>query len=200
LFFAALLCSQSICAETSNQSSHIERQVKAAYLYKFASYVEWPEEAFSRPDSPLVIGLIGSDALADELQQVIAGHTANGRQLSTRKLKRGDSLSGLQILFIGRLEKAHLIEIFAEAKNRPLLTVTESEEAHALGSMINFVMSGGRLRFEVSLAPVTHGHLKVSARMLTAASKVVPGALRDSNSIRFDTNWLASSGRRSSNL
>jgi hypothetical protein len=176
VFIAALFCTQTASAQTSEQSNYLERQVKAAYLYKFASYVEWPEGVFAGSDSPLIIGVIGADAVADELDRIVAGHTANGRPITTRKLKHGDPLSGLHILFIGRIEKGHVVETLAEAKNQPLLTVTESEEAHALGSMINFVVSNDRLRFQVALTPVNISHLKISARMLTAAYKVVPSS------------------------
>jgi hypothetical protein len=171
----SLLFTYPALAQTSAQSSSLERQVKAAYLYKFASYVEWPESALSHQDSPLIIGIIGADAVADELEHIAAGHTINGRAVITRKLRRGDSLTGLHMLFIGHLEKSHLVEIFSEAKSKPLLTVTESEDAHALGSMINFVATDDRLRFEVALAPAGVAGLKISARMLTAAYKVRPG-------------------------
>ncbi len=173
---ATLLCTQGIYAQALTQSGNVERQVKAAYLYKFSSYVEWPEGTFSHADSPLVIGVAGADAVADELERIVAGHTVNGRAIITRKIKRGESLAGLHMLFIGRMEKAQLVELFSETKNKPLLTITESEEAHALGSMINFVITDDRLRFEVALAPVESGGLKISARMLTAAYKVKPGA------------------------
>ncbi|MGZ3239741.1 MAG: YfiR family protein [Burkholderiaceae bacterium] len=176
LLLLACLFSYGVLAQTSAQSTNLELQVKAAYLYKFASYVEWPDRTFSHQDSPLVIGVIGADAVADELEHIVAGHTINGRAIIARKLKRGDPLTGLHMLFIGRLEKAHLLELFSEAKSKPLLTVTESEDAHALGSMINFVVTDDRLRFEVALAPVSVGGLKISARMLTAAYKVTPGA------------------------
>jgi hypothetical protein len=175
IIFISFLFSYAALAQTSVQSADLERQVKAAYLYKFAGYVEWPEGAFPHQDSPLVIGIIGADAVADELEHIAAGHTINGRNVITRKLKRSDSLAGLHMLFIGRIEKSHLIEIFSEAKNKPLLTITESEDAHALGSMINFVVSDDRLRFEVALVPAGVAGLKISARMLTAAYKVRPG-------------------------
>jgi len=174
--FVFLLCLLGAPGQASAQPDNIERQVKAAYLYKFASYVEWPGAAFADAGSPLVIGVIGADALAGELDQIVAGHTVHGRPVVTRKLKRGDKLSDLHILFIGRLDKVHLLELLSEAKRHPLLTVSESEETHALGSMINFVITGDRIRFQVALEPVGAARLKISARMLTAAYKIVPGS------------------------
>jgi hypothetical protein len=155
------------------QSDTSEVRVKAAFLYKFGSYVEWPEGVFARPDSPVAIGVMGADALAEELAQIAAGHSVNGRPVSVRRLRAGDSIAGLQVLFIGRADAARLAEILASAKGRPLLTVTESEQALELGSMINFVVVDDKVRFDVALVPADLGSLKISARLLGVARKVV---------------------------
>jgi hypothetical protein len=150
----------------------LERQVKAAYLYKFAGFVEWPEGSFARPDSALVIGVLGADALAEQLEQSVAGHTAGGRAIVVRKLRRGEALAGLHILFIGAMERAALQEALAASRGQALLTVSDSDEAHALGSMVNFVVADDKLRFEVALKPVASARMRISARMLSAAYKV----------------------------
>src|SRR5438034_9980654 len=76
-----------------------EYRVKAAFLYKFGSYIEWPDRRFARPDSPLAIGVMGANALADELAQIVAGRSVNGRAVQVRKLRPGDPIAGLHILF-----------------------------------------------------------------------------------------------------
>lgn len=154
----------------------IERQVKAAYLYKFGSYVEWPERAFTSPDSPVRIGLIGADAMADELAQMVAGRTINGRQVVVRKLRREDVIAGFNILFVGHSNNARLAEILAMTKGQPMLTVTESDDGIAAGSMINFVVVGGKVRFEASPKAAGLSNLNISARLLAAAYKVAQGA------------------------
>lgn len=154
----------------------IERQVKAAYLSKFGSYVEWPPQTFASPESPLRIGIIGADMMADDLAQMLAGRTVNGRQVTVRKLRREDSFDGLNILFIGRSNNNRLADILATTKTLPILTVTESDEALALGSTINFVIVNGRVRFEVAPKTAGQGQLNISARLLAAAYKVAQGA------------------------
>jgi hypothetical protein len=158
------------------QSSPLEREIKAAYLYKFAGFVEWPEGSFSAADSPLQIGVAGNDHLADQVEQMVAGRTVNGHALTVRRLRRGDSLAGLHILFIGTLERAAQGELLAAARAMPLLTVTDSADAAAQGCMINFIIADDKLRFEVALRPVNFSRLRISARMLAAAFKVVGGA------------------------
>jgi hypothetical protein len=150
----------------------LERQVKAAYLYKFAGFVEWPEGSFARPDSPVVIGVAGADALAEQLEQTVAGHTANGRSLVVKRVRRGDSLAGIHMLFISSQDKALAQELLAASRGQPVLTVTDADETHGLGSMINFVIADERLRFEVSLKHALASRLKISARMLAAAYRV----------------------------
>jgi len=167
----AALAVDSSKAQSEVQAS--EYRVKAAFLYKFGGYIEWPDGAFERADSPVAIGVMGADALADELVQIVAGRNVNGRPISVRRLRAGDSIAGLHVLFIGRADSGRLAEILAEAKGHPLLTVTESDQALDLGSMINFVVVEDKVRFDVALVPASLGSLKISARLLAVARKVV---------------------------
>ena len=175
-FLLALLiasgCAGPCLAQSDLQSA--EYKVKAAFLYKFAGYIEWPSDVFERPESPIVIGVAGADALSDELAQVVTGRSIGGRPVEVRKLRRGAPSSGLQILFVGRSDRGSS-DVLASAKGRPVLTVTESEDAFALGSMINFVIVDDRVRFDVALREAEMANLKVSARLLRVARKVLGG-------------------------
>lgn len=173
VFWVALLLAALLPLFAHAQSaSSLERQVKAAYLYKFAGFVEWPEGSFTRPDAPVVIGVAGADPLAEQLEQTVAGHTANGRPLQVRRIKRGDSLAGVHILFIPAQDKGLAQELLAASRGQPVLTVTDGDETFGMGSMINFVIADERLRFEVSLKHAAVARLKISARMLSAALRV----------------------------
>jgi hypothetical protein len=151
-----------------------EYKVKAAFLYKFASYIEWPSEVFERPESPIVIGVAGADAMSDQLAQDVAGRSIGGRPVEVRKLRRGVPLSGLHVLFVGRSDRGSS-DVLASTKGRPVLTVTESEDAFALGSMINFVVIDDRVRFDVALREAEIANLKVSSRLLRVARRVLGG-------------------------
>jgi hypothetical protein len=171
---AAAICVLAVdCSRAQSEVQPPEYRIKAAFLYKFGGYIEWPERAFARADSPIAIGVMGADALADELAEIVAGRNVNGRPVSVRKLRAGDSIAGLHVLFIGRSDSGRLPEILAAAKGRPLLTVTESEQALDLGSVINFVVVDDKVRFDVALVPAEQGSLKISARLLAVARKVV---------------------------
>ena len=150
-----------------------ETQIKAAFLYKFSGFVEWPPKAFARPDSPFTIGVIGADELATDLEQIVKGRTVLERAVVVRRMRRGESVAGIQMLFIGQAEGTRLAEILAIAKGQSVLTVTESENALSHGSMINFVFVDDKVRFDVALPQAERGALKISARLLAVARKVL---------------------------
>jgi len=160
------------CAAQSDAQT-AEYRVKAAFLYKFGGYVEWPQGVFAKPDSPIAIGVIGADALAEELARIVAGRTINGRPVTVRKLRPGEAVARLHVLFVGRSDSSRLADILAAEKGQPLLTVTESEEALELGSMINFVVVEEKVRFDIAPPPSESSNLKISARLLGVARKVV---------------------------
>jgi nitroreductase len=147
-----------------------EVQVKAAYLYKFAGFVDWPASAFARPDSPLVIGVAGSDELAGQLEQVVAGRSVGNHPLAVRRLRRGDALAGLHVLYIAGTDRNAAAELLASARGLPLLTVGDGAEEP--NNMIRFVVVGQHLRFEIALGQVAPSGLKISARLLAAALRV----------------------------
>lgn len=149
-----------------------EQQVKAAFLSKFGSYVEWPARVFAGPDSPIRIGVMGDDVIAAELQQLASGRTAADRGMLVRKLARGEPLQDLHILFVGRPDAGKLDEILARAKGQPLLVVTDSDNALARGSIINFVLVQDKVRFDVAMAAAEQGNLRISSRLLAVARQV----------------------------
>jgi len=157
-------------AQADNSSA--ESQVKAAFLYKFLNFVEWPPQSFASGDSPIVIGVVGADRIAEELALVLANRNANGRPVVARRLQRGDSVAGLHMLFIGRAE-TRANDWLNAAKTQPLLTVSETDDAFAQGSTINFVVVENKVRFDVALRPAEQGNLKISSRLLAVARKVV---------------------------
>jgi hypothetical protein len=171
LLVMATLLPWSAAALAQPQGS-IENQVKAAYLFKFAGFVEWPEGAFARTDSALQIGVSGNDGLAEQLEQMVAGRTVGGHAILVRKLRRGDPVGGIHILFVGAGERAAVIDMLAAARGQSVLTVSDADDGIALGCMIAFVVAQDRLRFDVALGLVNSSRLRISARMLAAANRV----------------------------
>jgi hypothetical protein len=173
LLGSALIAFAGLAPAQSGQSL-TEVQVKAAFVYKFGAFVEWPATAFSSPGAPLAIGVLGADDLAEELERVVAGRKVHDRAVAVRRLQRGESFAGLHVLFVGGSEGPRLAQILERARGQPVLVVTDAPHGPPPpGSMINFVPENDRVRFDVALAPAEEGLLKISARLLAVARKVI---------------------------
>jgi hypothetical protein len=149
--------------------------VKAAFLYKFASYVEWPASADNSAGAPITIGVAGADPFAAELTEITRGRTVAGRSINVRRVGADDSFEGLQILFIGNQSRAAERGLLDSARSRPILTVTESAGALDAGSIINFTQENDRVRFEISLYAAEQSMLKLNSRLLAVADSVHRG-------------------------
>lgn len=150
----------------------LELQVKAAYLYKFAGYVEWPTSALASDRSPIVFGVMGDDPLAENLEDLIKHRGEDARPVVVLRLKPFEPMPDVQVLFIGRSESDHLGPLIRIAREKPVLVVTDTQGALALGSMINFETVEGRVRFEVGLASAQKCGLTMSSRLLAVAQTV----------------------------
>jgi len=151
-----------------------EQTIKAAYLYKFADYVEWPPDILGDPDVPLTIGVIADDRLARELTEMTRGRVAHGRSILVRRVTPREPLEGMHVLFVGSAGTESLPDLTAAARQHAVLVVTESGNALDLGSVINFRAINQRIRFEVSLDSADRSGLKLSSRLLAVAVHVQP--------------------------
>ena len=162
------------CARAESDTTTAEYRIKAAFLFKFVGFVDWPPATFDRADAPFTIGVLGGPTLGNELEQIAAGRQVNGHPVRVRLLGRGDSSAGLQVLFVGRSEAARLNAVAVAAEGMPTLVVSESDGALALGSAINFVVVDDKVRFDVALHSINRAGLKISARLLAVARVVQP--------------------------
>ncbi|UXI70046.1 YfiR family protein [Tahibacter amnicola] len=160
---------------TGAQESVAEQRVKAAFIYKFAGYVDWPSGAFTSPDAPIVFGVLGEETVARELEVLAEGRQVGTHPLQVRTLGPDDPLDGVHVFFIGNSVAGRLADILGATNGSPVLIVTESDRALNLGSVINFVMTDGRVRFEISTASADRRAIKLSSRLLAVAQNVRQG-------------------------
>jgi hypothetical protein len=174
LLSAAALATALVAAVSAHaQREAPEASVKAAFLYKFANYVEWPANAFASPSAPLVIGVAGAGEIAADLERIVPGRSVAGHPVTVRRVHEGEPLRGIHILFVGR-DEAAIATLVRDAREQGVLTVTEGERGLEMGSAINFVTAGERVAFEVSLDAAEKGGHRISSRMLAVARRVVP--------------------------
>ena len=149
----------------------LEHEIKAAFVFKFLSFVEWPAQAFARPETPIAIGVLGAEEVYSELQEIVPGRVVQGRPVTVRGVREGESVNGLHVLYVGRGGGPALVRL---GQPRSLLTITEWDGALDQGGIINFVRSEGRVRFEVALDTAERRGLRISSRMLAVAHNVRP--------------------------
>jgi hypothetical protein len=160
----------AIPAFGAEDASYSEDVVKAAYLHRFAAYVEWPMPA--RPATPFTIGVLGSDAVLAQLQRLLPEINIQGRPASARAVKNAADLEDVSILYVAPGRLAGAKAILAAAKSRAVLLVTDDPDGLASGGVINFVRMGSNVRFEVSQPAADRSHLKIDAALLSVAAHV----------------------------
>ena len=150
-----------------------EHEVKAAFLFKFLDYVEWPASALGAA-SPIVVGVLGSDAIADDLRAIVARRRSGQHPVEVRRVDMTDALDGVNVLFVGAGAASALPRLAPAAHQRSVLVVTDFANALSQGSVINLVVAEDRVRFEVSLETAERNGLKLSSRLLSVALRVRP--------------------------
>jgi hypothetical protein len=156
-------------AQTEDRA--LEQRVKAAFLYRFADFVVWPDSAFAKPDSPFVIAVAGAEGIAEHLRSITTGRTVGGRPIEIRRVSPADPPPAAHILFISGSDRARMRELLRTAP-RNSLVVTEVDGALDQGSVINFVIAEDRVRFEISLESAEKRGLRLSSRLLAVARSV----------------------------
>ncbi len=150
-----------------------EYQIKAAFLFNFAKFVEWPPSSFSDASAPLRICVFGRDPFGDELLNITKDKTVNGRRLEVDQGVDLQAARTCQILFIGSSEKRRMKEVLASLSGTSVLTVAENEGFAEQGGMINFVLEKSRVQFEVNRKTAEQAGLKISSKLLSVAKLVV---------------------------
>lgn len=148
-----------------------EAQVKAAYVYNFVKYVEWPATAFATAQSPVVLCVSAGDGLRGAFA-AIDGKQAQGRALQLRRAVRPDEYRACHILFVPESEERGAAELLRRVGSLPVLTVGEHDGFTAAGGVIGFVVRDDRVQFEINPDAAARADLKVSSRLLQLATIV----------------------------
>ena len=179
-YMVAVLLSFSLAfgasAQSADSSASSEYLVKAGFIYNFAQLVQWPATSFPQPDSPIVIGILGTDPFGGTIDRVIENKKLDGRNLVIKRLKWGKDLKDLRecnILFVSSSEKQRQSDIINTVKWLPILTIGETAGFAAGGGIINLTLEGNKVRFEVNVEAARQANLNISSRLL-ALARIVP--------------------------
>jgi hypothetical protein len=150
----------------------LEDQVKAAYIYNFVAFTEWPATAFSDPAAPLRICLAGDEAFGATLESTVRGERVLGHPVTVEPLSGLDHVVQCHVLFIGRAPAARATELIKAADDSPVLTIGESSTFLKSGGIVNFVSEAGHVRFDVNRSRFEAQGLRLSSRLLKLARSV----------------------------
>jgi hypothetical protein len=146
-----------------------EYRLKAAFLFNFAKFVEWPPEAFAETNSPFVIGVLGDSPFGEELAQTVGGKDINAHPITLQTFRVAAEATNCHLLFVSTSEQKRLLEIIPRLRGAAILTVGETERFIEAGGMINFVSENHKIRFQINDDAAKGARLKISSKLLSLA-------------------------------
>jgi len=146
-----------------------EYDVKAAFLFNFIQFVEWPQRAFATPSAPLVIGIYGNDPFGASLDRIIKGEVIRGRKLLVKRIKHPEEAKSCQVLFICKSESSRVEEDLALVRGAGVLTVGDADRFVAQGGIIGFTMLENNVRFQINPENAQREQLIISSKLLRLA-------------------------------
>jgi hypothetical protein len=167
--FTLSFCADTLLAQTVAK----EYRIKAAFLFNFIQYVEWPPDTFKDAHDPLTYCTIGDDPFQGMLDESLNAKSAGMRPLRVQHLKPTENFQGCQILFIGTNEKKRVAEVLEALKQSPVLVVGESSHFVQQGGTVGFLSEDNTIRFEVNLDAAQRARLNISATLLSVAKSVI---------------------------
>jgi hypothetical protein len=168
LFFAWII---SLGFNGLAQEQPGEYQIKAAFLFNFAKFVDWPPAAFPATNSPIIIGVIGKNVFGKDLENTIRDKTVNNRRFHFVTVASLTEETNCHILFISPSEKDNLKKILDGLHNASVLTVSETDQFIEAGGMVNFVIEDNKIRFQISDGAAKKAGLKISSKLLSLAAR-----------------------------
>jgi hypothetical protein len=149
-----------------------EYRIKAAFLYNFAKFVDWPTEAFRAPGDPMTVCVLGRDPFGQALDDAVAGKKIGARALVVRRIAADHQTAGCHILFVSSSEPARVLSIIAAANQPGILTIGEAGSEASEGLIINLTLVGGKVRFEINITEAGKERLRLSSKLLSLATVV----------------------------
>jgi hypothetical protein len=146
-----------------------EYAVKAAFIYNFAQFTQWPSDAFQSADSPFVIGVMGDDPFDGALEQAVAGKNVSGHPMVIHHLSSASDVEKCQLVFVPASQDARLADVFKAVDAKPVLSIGETDNFPWAGGTIRFYMEDNKVRFEINPGSADHAHLRISSKLMKLA-------------------------------
>jgi len=171
VFGAAALGLAMMAGAAPARAASLEFPVKAAFLTKFAPFVEWPATAYPSPDSPITVCIVGLDPFGPAIDQSAQGQHLGPHPLEVRRLDRIDADSGCSIAYLAGSKAQSVEEGLAAVQGTPVLTVTDQAMGSIRGA-IHFVVKENRVRFMIDDAAAAKNGMNISSKLMRLALSV----------------------------
>jgi hypothetical protein len=167
LFFLTIALFSFACAQADTGR---EYQIKAVFLFNFAQFTEWPPEVFESTNSPLVIGILGSDPFGTFLDETVRGEIIKGHRIRIERFKTLSEIKTCHILYIGHSEANRIEPILESLRSKPVLTVADFDTPASAGVIVRFISEHNRVRFQIDLDASREAQLTISSKLLRVAA------------------------------
>lgn len=172
LLTAACLLLTAVLPAQAGQRDTSEYHVKAAFLYNFAKFVEWPDNAFTNPEAPMAFCVIGADSFGTSLYD-LQGKRVKNHPVSVQRIDAAADARTCHVLFISAADNQRMAEIIAAVKGSPVLVVGDAERFARRGGIIGFLTERNRVAFEINAGAAKGAGLTVSSQLLKLARTVI---------------------------
>jgi hypothetical protein len=172
IIFAIVWFAPTVPKVAAQSSGATGYEVKTAFLFNFAKFIEWPASSFTGPGAPFAFCVLGQDPFGNILDDALHGKMIAGRPLEVRRLKEKSEARHCQMVFITSAESAHIAEILAGVSGANVLLVGESTGFAASGGTIEFTLEDNHVRFTINTDAATRSGLMFSSKLL-ALAKIV---------------------------
>ncbi len=149
-----------------------EYRIKAAFLYNFTKFVEWPADRFPDESTAILLCVIGKDPFGAILDDTVTGKTVRGRHIDIRRIDDVEDVAACHLLFVGLFERERMREIVASSYEANILTVGDTRDFVEFGGVINLIKKANKIRFEVNLVAAKQARLKLDLKLVTLATSV----------------------------
>ena len=149
-----------------------EYQIKAAFLYNFTKFVEWPAEKFEGTNAPIVIGVLGKNPFGAVLAETVKDRKVNGRGIVVKQIDSVSEVKGLHVLFVTTAEVSRFEGLGDALREGSVLGVNESEAFLKAGGTLMFALENDKVRFDIDMNSAERAKLKVSAQLQKLARSV----------------------------
>jgi len=164
------LASALCCGPVTAQTAASEYQVKAAFLFNFAKFVDWPPDSLVNPQAPFSICILGADPFGSAIDDMLRGQTIRGRAVVVHRMQDAARLRGCRVAFVSASERGRLPRILQAVRGSSVLLVGDSPGFAAAGGMIQFQTQDNRIRFSINPDAAERAGLRLSSQLLSLAT------------------------------